>query len=156
LREFTMPLSFAHIDTNPHPVPLDIPALASKLERLLPEALFGLLIGSTATMGVVRAYGDLDLAFFLSPGITAGYDFQARIEQAVEPQTQGRVRVDVGLLNRADPVYRFEALKGRLLFCRDDEAYMSFFSSVSRDYETQMIHYARQRMYRLSRRPECR
>ena len=150
-----MPLSLAHIDTNPDPVALDIPTLASELERLLPEAVFAFLLGSAAATGVVRAHGDLDLAFFLKPRATADFDFQTRIEKAVETQTQGRVRVDVGLLNRADPVYRFEALKGKLLFCRDDAAYMDFFSRASRDYETQMFHYARQRMYRLTRKLAC-
>ena len=150
-----MPLSLAHIDTCPHPVALDIPVLAAELERLLPEAIFAILHGSAAATGVVRAHGDLDLAFFLKPRTAPALDFHARVEQAVEPQTQGRIRVDVGLLNRADPVYRFETLKGKRLFCRDDEAYMDFFSRASRDYETQMIHYARQRMYRLSGRLAC-
>ncbi len=150
-----MPLSQTHIDTCPHPVALDIPVLAAELERLLPEAVFAILLGSAAATGVVRAHGDLDLAFFLKPPATPAFDFQTRVEQAVEPQTKGRIRVDVGLLNRADPVYRFEALKGKRLFCRDDETYMDFFSIASRDYETQMIHYARQRVYRLSRRLAC-
>ena len=103
----------------------------------------------------MRAHGDLDLAFFLKPNTEPAFDFQARVEQAVEPQTQGRIRVDVGLLNRADPVYRFETLKGKQLFCRDDEVYMDFFSRASREYETQMIRYARQRVYRLSGRLVC-
>jgi hypothetical protein len=150
-----MPLSQTHVDTCPHPVALDIPVLASELERLLPEAVFAMLLGSAAATGVVRAHGDLDLAFFLKPPAAPAFDFQTRIEQAVEPQTKGRIRVDAGLLNRADPVYRFEALKGKRLFCRDDEAYMDFFSRASRDYETQMIHYARQRAYRLSGRLAC-
>ena len=150
-----MPLSKAHIDTNPHAVALDIPVLASELERLLPEAVFGFLLGSAAATGVVRPHGDLDLAFFLKLRTTADFDFQARVEQAVEPQTQGRVRVDMGVLNQADPVFRFEALKGKRLFCRDDEVYMEFFSRASRDYETQMFHYARQRMYRLTRKLAC-
>jgi hypothetical protein len=46
-------------------------------------------------------------------------------------------------------VYRFEALKGRLLFARDRDFLAEFHSLTCREYETQMIHYARQRRYRL-------
>jgi hypothetical protein len=39
-------------------------------------------------------------------------------------------------LNSAEPVYRFEALKGRLLFTRDHDFYIKFFSIASREYES--------------------
>ena len=150
-----MSLSHSHIDTCPVPIALDIPLLASELERRLPEAIFALLLGSAAPTGVIPARSDLDLAFYLQPNTVLSLDFQARIENAVDAQTQGRIRVDAGTLNQADPVYRFEALKGKLLFCRNDEVYLDFFSRTSRDYEMQMVLYARQRAYRLSRKMTC-
>ena len=56
---------------------------------------------------------------------------------------------DIGILNGAEPIYRFEALKGRLLFCRDEERYLDFFSLTCREYESQIADYERQRRYRL-------
>jgi len=145
-------LSTAHLDTCPHPVALDLPRLAEDLEKRLPEAVFAFALGSSAKTGVVRARGDLDLAVYLVTGASITIDVQRRAEEAVGGQTDAGIRVDIGELNRADPVYRFEAISGRLLFCRDDEAYLDFFSRTSRDYETQMVHYARQRAYRTSGR----
>ena len=58
------------------------------------------------------------------------------------------VRCDIGILNSAEPIYRFEALKGRLLFARDQERYVTFFSKTCREYESQMFDYERQLKYR--------
>ena len=60
-----------------------------------------------------------------------------------------RAEADVGFLNRAEPVYRFEALKGKVLFCRDQETYVKFFSLTCREYESQIADYERQRQYRI-------
>jgi thiamine monophosphate kinase len=58
------------------------------------------------------------------------------------------VRCDAGILNSAEPVYRFEALKGRLLFVHDRVGYAAFYSLTCREYESQMASYERQRLYR--------
>jgi hypothetical protein len=59
------------------------------------------------------------------------------------------VRVDIGILNRAEPVFRLEALKGTLLFTRSTEEYAAFFSRTCREYESQMVDYEKQQRYRL-------
>ena len=55
---------------------------------------------------------------------------------------------DIGFLNHAEPVYRFEALRGRLLFTRNVETYLRFFSLTCREYESQLADYERQYRYR--------
>ena len=58
------------------------------------------------------------------------------------------VRCDLGTLNGAEPVYRYEALKGKLLFVRDRERWLQFYSRTCRQYESQMFHYQKQLAYR--------
>lgn len=62
-----MPLSKHHIDTNSHPVPLDLDRLASALEEVLPQVVFAYLHGSTAQTGVVSPHSDMDVALFPDP-----------------------------------------------------------------------------------------
>jgi predicted nucleotidyltransferase len=120
-------------------------ALARALDAALPEAEFCLLLGSAAG-GTVAESSDLDLAFYLNgrPSI----EFYRRVSEAVRELLPG-VTCDTGVLNFAEPVYRFEALKGRLLFTRDEERYVEFFSRTCREYESQMFDYERQLRYRL-------
>lgn len=100
----------------------------------------------SSTNGTVAPGSDLDLALYLThkPDLS----FYANFPEAVNTLIPN-VRVDFGLLNNAEPVYRFEALKGRLLFTRDPEAYLDFFSRTCREYEMQMADYDRQLNYRL-------
>ncbi len=60
------------------------------------------------------------------------------------------IECDIGILNNAEPVYRFEALRGKLLFARDYEAYLKFYSLTCREYESQLADYERQHRYRLA------
>ena len=143
-----MPLSKHHIDTQSQPVSFDAVALGADLEREVPDIDFAVLMGS-AKNGVVAPHSDLDLALFLrAEPSQALYETVGRIAAShVGPD----VRADIGILNRAEPVYRFEALKGRLLFRRDEEQWLNFYSVTGRLYEHQMADYARQRRYRLER-----
>jgi predicted nucleotidyltransferase len=123
----------------------DCDKLANSLELACPEIIFALLHGS-AKDGSIKAGSDLDIALFVDSSPTLDfyqktYDAISSVIPVVEP--------DVGILNHAEPVYRFEALKGKLLFCRDKETYLDFFSRTCREYEFQMADYQRQHRYRL-------
>ncbi|NLX25859.1 MAG: hypothetical protein GXY61_07865 [Lentisphaerae bacterium] len=122
--------------------------LGEKLERACPEAIFCLLMGS-AVGGIVKEGSDLDLAFYLEGAPTL--NFYSRVSKVVDELAPG-VRCDTGILNRTEPVFRFEALKGQLLFVRNEEQYARFFSLSCREYESQMFDYERQRKYRLEAR----
>lgn len=114
------------------------------MKEQLPVVDFCFLMGSAAD-GIVNAYSDLDLAFYLMG--KSSYSFYTQAMEAVRSVVPD-VRCDIGILNSAEPIYRFEALKGRLLFARDQERYVTFFSKTCREYESQMFDYERQLKYR--------
>ena len=123
----------------------DIDNLARSLQKACPRAVFALLHGS-AKNGEIRQGSDLDIAVYLDekPDLEIYQILSEAVEKAVNS-----ARPDIGFLNGAEPVYRFEALTGKLLFCRDRESYVSFFSLTCREYESQLADYGRQRQYRL-------
>jgi predicted nucleotidyltransferase len=139
-----MSLSKKHLAENFAPVHFEPDELAIVMKEKLPAVDFCFLMGS-ATSGTVSAYSDLDLAFYLSePPSFRFYNEVTDVVHSVAPD----VRCDIGILNSAEPVYRFEALKGRLLFARDEDRYAAFFSRTCREYESQMFDYERQLKYR--------
>jgi predicted nucleotidyltransferase len=160
-----MPLSKHYIDTKATDTPFDVDSLATRLQAELPQVVFAYLHGSAASSAVVAAHSDLDIAIFVEPaiwnapsGAPGGADAPAtaspwgaihdtvyRVAESIVPG----VRCDLGILNGTEPVFRFEVLKGRLLFCRDQEQWLRFYSIASREYESQLFHYEKQRRYRL-------
>lgn len=124
----------------------DVEELAHRLSDKCRKIIFALLHGS-ASGGEVKPGSDIDLALYLS----GKPDWELYNDvMAVVSSVAADAECDIGILNHAEPVYRFEALKGRLLFCRDMEVYLSFFSLAAREYETQMADYERQHRYRLA------
>lgn len=123
----------------------DLKQIALRLQSAVPEISFAFLLGS-AQGGVVKASSDFDLALYLQP-YKPTLDLYAAIEDALADLLPG-VRIDTGFLNKAEPVYCFEALKGTLLFARDRDLYARFFSLTCREYESQMASYKRQLKYR--------
>lgn len=146
-----MGLSKRYLDRNSEPVDFDPGALGRRFEDEVPEILFAYILGSAAG-GRVGAYSDLDIALYLDG--QPSLELYSRI-QNVCADIVGEVRCDIGFLNNAEPVYRFEALKGRLLFRRDTEKWLTFYSRTAREYEDQMFHYKKQRRYRLEARGDA-
>jgi predicted nucleotidyltransferase len=140
-----MGLSKKYLTAHSGVVTFDPCQLAARLEKDLPSAGFCLLLGSAAA-GKVAEGSDLDLAFYLTEPVTL--DFYAKVSAIVDKHVP-EVRCDIGILNKADPVFRFEALKGKLLFTRSRELYASFFSLTCREYESQMFDYTKQHKYRV-------
>lgn len=139
-----MGLSRKHLNTHKGTIQFDLSLLGDQIRAECPEVVFCLLMGS-AKDGVVKAGSDLDLALYLNTDPTL--DIHSKVANLVD-QIVPDVRCDVGILNNTESVYRFEALKGRLLFARDQEQYASFFSLTCREYESQMFDYEKQRQYR--------
>jgi predicted nucleotidyltransferase len=139
-----MGISRKHLNTHEGIVEFDPNRLAEAIKARYPDVVFCLLLGS-AVDGTVRKGSDVDLAFYLKE--PASLDFYSTLAETVD-EIIPDVRCDIGLLNRAEPVFRFEALKGKLLFSRDMEQYAAFFSLTCREYESQMFDYERQRRYR--------
>jgi len=123
----------------------DIHKLAHLLKERCPQIYFALLHGS-AKDGQVKYGSDIDLALLIDGKATLGlYETVSQCVEAVAPGVQ----CDIGILNKAEPVYRFEALRGTLLFFRSEEQYLLFFSVTCREYESQVADYERQQCYRL-------
>ena len=123
----------------------DVNKLATLLKDKCPQICLALLHGS-AKDGQVKEGSDIDLALLIDGKPTL--QLYADVSEWVEAVAPG-VQCDIGILNNAEPVYRFEALKGRLLFFRDEEQYLRFFSLTCREYESQVADYQRQQRYRL-------
>lgn len=150
-----MGISKRYLDWNATPLYFDPAVLGGALEEALPEVVFCYLLGSAA-QGTIAPHSDLDLAVYVRskgqapapPADVDSYEVYHRAADVVQ-DVVGDVRCDLGFLNGAEPVYRFEALKGRLLFCRDQEQWSRFYSVTCREYEHQLFRYERQRRYRL-------
>ncbi len=140
-----MGLAKRHLDLNDSEMSFSVAELAKALKEALPNVSFALILGS-AKNGVIKAHSDLDLAFYLNK--KADLEFYNKVNEAVETVVSG-VRVDIGILNNAEVIFRFEALKGKLLFKRDEETYVRFFSLTCREYESQMADYEKQHRYRM-------
>ena len=104
-----MGISKKYLSENFVPVHFDPEQLASALEEQFPEVDFCFLMGS-AVSGTVEAYSDLDLAFYLNT--KPSYEFYGKAMDAVRSMVPD-VRCDVGVLNSAEPVYRFAGGKLR-------------------------------------------
>jgi predicted nucleotidyltransferase len=89
----------------------------------------------SAREGEVRHGGDFDIAVFFAhpPALDELCDGRADLQQAL-----GIDEVDFVPLNDASPVLRFEAVSGRRLFCRDEEACAAFVSLTAREYEDEI------------------
>jgi predicted nucleotidyltransferase len=92
--------------------------------------LFALLFGSARDGVLPKADSDIDIAVYLDH--EPDLEERARILGFVQDAV-GSDRVDLVFLNITDnAILQREALKGRLLVCRDREAYAAFFSLADR------------------------
>lgn len=123
----------------------EIEKLSEAIKSQCPEVVFAILHGS-AKDGVVKKGSDIDIAIYVQGKMTLElYRKIYEIVNSVVPESEP----DIGILNNAEPIYRFEALKGKLLFTRDQNKYLDFYSLTCREYENQMADYERQHKYRL-------
>ena len=106
-----------------------------------------MVFGSSAD-GMVRPGGDLDVAVWLAEAEATNVDRLLRIVGAIEDAFG--VVCDLTVLNTAGPVLRHEALKGRVLFVRQDseEGFRDFYARTCAEYEGLMAWRARQLAYR--------
>ncbi len=141
-----MPLSKHHIDRQDFETKVDFTRIKRDLIGGFSEIVFAYVLGSAAKSGWIKKQSDFDLAVYFSvkPDLRALSDLIGVVESSIR-----NIRCDLGILNAADPVYCFESLKGRLLFTRDEEVWLQFYTKTCREYESTLFHYHRQRMYRL-------
>ncbi len=120
-------------------VDIDTERLAAKIREASPSVEFAYLLGSAAK-GSVPAYSDLDVAVYLTPDTKVNVETLNNLMQAAEEAVDLRTEADIGILNQAGCVYRFQALQGRRLFVRAQyfEDFLRFYSLTCRMYEDYM------------------
>jgi predicted nucleotidyltransferase len=103
-----------------------VPVRESLAKRLgaMPELRFALLFGSRARDDA-RQSSDWDIAIYLEDGMDAGQRFRTRVRLAAELEDLGRV--DVVVLNDADPLLAQRALQGQVIQMADRRGYVRFF-----------------------------
>ena len=119
--------------------------LSGILKDTIPEIDFALLFGS-AQKGEVKESADIDIAIYLNTSTTI--DLLSKIVKNVENYT--KCRCDLSILNTATEILRFEALKGKLLFVRENKIddYALFYSLTCREYEDKIFWMKKQLSYR--------
>ncbi len=115
---------------------LDLDSLAVRLKED-PRVVLATIFGSSQE-GLVRDGGDVDIAVLLSPPPTP-LEFYAFYHTLVERLSE-IADLDLVDLHHAGSVLAFEALCGRRLVVRDDEAVAAFASETARQYEDDMFH----------------
>ena len=115
---------------------LDMESLASAFSRD-PRVMLATLFGS-AKDGMVRPGSDVDIAVLLSPALTPLEFYTFYVEMTAK--LSSIPELDLVDLNHAGSVLAFEALCGRRLFVRNNEAVAAFSSRIAREYESDMMH----------------
>ena len=109
----------------------------SRLNELchsVPEIL-GVWVFGSAKEGKKREESDLDIAvlFTHKPSFDLLASLRSSLQEAIEIDG-----IDLVVLNESSPILRFEAVNGRLLFCRDRQQCAEFVSLSAREYESEM------------------
>jgi predicted nucleotidyltransferase len=108
---------------------IDVPRLEGAMKSAA-AIQFSLLFGSGRQGYLPKTDSDIDVAVYLDhePDLEERLHLLGLIQDSVKTD-----RVDLVFLNVTENVtLQREALKGRLLSCRDPEAYASFFSLADR------------------------
>ncbi len=97
----------------------------------IPAVVAAWAFGS-AQDGEIRPGGDVDIAVLLAapPTFAEKMALMGRLMDALQVDEN-----DLTILNEADAILRFEAVSGRLLFCRDEAQRIAFVSLTAREYE---------------------
>jgi predicted nucleotidyltransferase len=121
------------VDKRLYRIPSDERALmfrriAGMLEAQ-PDVSFAYAFGSSVTE---PAFHDIDIAVYLSD--SAGDPRSRALELAEDLERDLEVPVDVQPLNGAPPSFAFHAVRGRLLFSRDDTRLAATIEETVRSY----------------------
>lgn len=128
-------------------IKFELTRIAEVLQEKVKEIDFAFIFGS-AQDGILRNNSDIDIAVYLDEKIHPSSALLLEIISVIENEIPC-AECDITILNSATPITRFEALKGKLLFCRKNkfDEYLDFFSLTCREYESQMADFERQLSY---------
>jgi len=125
---------------------INIENLARELNHVFPEILFAFLFGSSKE-GILRPGSDIDIAVYLEKKVSI-MTLIPRIIDRLESLAGSTC--DLTILNTAGPLIAFEALRGKLLFVRNEsmDVYADFYSLTCRLSEDQRWFMKKQLEYR--------
>lgn len=92
----------------------------------------------SAWEGEVQLGSDVDVAVLGERPLSL--DERLKILDQLQAQLQFD-DIDLIVLNEANVILRFEAVSGKLLFCRDDQMMAAFVSLTAREYEDEMAQW---------------
>jgi predicted nucleotidyltransferase len=127
--------------------PAQIRQLTTALEKKFPGICFAYLFGS-ASKGTLSASSDIDIAVFLKPG-EEKIKMLPEIIGVSEIIFPGKL-IDMLILNDASELIALEALKGKILFIREEsrDLHAEFYSLTCRLSEDRLAWMKRQLEYR--------
>lgn len=101
-----------------------------------PKVVFALLFGSASEGRIVSPNSDIDVGIYFSerPSVDLLTRVMGLCQDAINFE-----KIDLSVLNTANPLLAYEALKGKLIFCRDKNRFADFFSLTFRMYEDEMM-----------------
>ena len=126
---------------------INIKSLALDLKDAFPEILFAFLFGS-AKEGEIFPGSDIDLAIYLEKNASKT-DLIPRVIEFFEDAVPG-ITCDSTILNTTGSRIAFEALRGTMLFIRDEtmDIYTDFYSLTCRVFEDESWWMKKQLEYR--------
>ncbi len=121
--------------------------LANNLKTKFPEIFFAYIFGSAARENIDFS-SDIDIAVYLKPD-SSSTRLIAGITGIVEEQFTG-YSCDLVILNNAGVILAMEALRGKIIYIREEEknSHADFYSSICRSYEYETAWREKQLRYR--------
>ena len=112
------------------------------------EIAFAYVFGS-AKDGVIKEGSDIDIGIYVTKERN-DLDLRLKILTALENAVSGFDNFDLVILNNASSVLAMEAIKGKLLFVRDEwlDTYSGFYSLTCRQFEDDIFWMKKQLEYR--------
>ena len=118
-----------------------------RLEQACREAgIAAVYLFGSALTGEQDGMSDLDLGVLFGPEVdlSDSLSTSARAAEALEPLFRGQ-RVDMALVQLAPPTLQFHAIRGRVLYCADEDYRTDFEDDALRYYldwqvEMEMFH----------------
>jgi predicted nucleotidyltransferase len=92
----------------------------------------------SAQGGEIQLGSDVDVAVLGERPLSL--DDRLQILDQLQAQLQF-ADIDLIVLNEANVILRFEAVSGKLLFCRDEQQMAAFVSLAAREYEDEMAQW---------------
>jgi predicted nucleotidyltransferase len=126
---------------------IDIQQVTQAIRENFPDIAFAYLFGSSQE-GIVKDKSDIDIAVYYK-----GDDIfiRFRIEEQLEKAIGREIPIDVVELQKTSNfILAFEALRGRLLFVRDEcmDDYINFYTFTCRQHEDEIYRMKKQLEYR--------